>query len=67
LTSRWLEEISQAINTLCPNQPVIKPVNDPKSLEIVWNQYMASVEQCIKIPEVVHILDGTRDYNDFRE
>lgn len=67
LTCRWLKEISESINNLCPTQPKIKYCNN---LEQQWTEYQQSLTttlpRCSNKPTVTNILNYNTDYNTYR-
>ncbi len=66
LTWRWVIEISEAINNVCPEQP--KVVKDNRNIDNAWTEFMKSLQstKCYKDPIIQDILNFNRDYNNFR-
>jgi hypothetical protein len=69
LTCRWLTEMTQAIHTLCPGQPVLlcgKYFPDHDSASTLWDNYYQHLQfsPCMKHPKVQQMLKFEIDYND---
>ena len=65
-TCRWLQEITTAINVICPSQPSIRQC--PLDLDLSWNRYLESLQnnyQCFRRPEIQQILTYQVDYHEF--
>lgn len=65
LTTRWIEEFTQAIHMVCPDAKAIKCTPD-RTLEETWSAYEQHLaqSQCLKHPTVQRIVNYEEDYND---
>lgn len=67
MTCRWVKEISEAIENVCPAQPSVKHCFNPYA---AWDAYYADLSkctQCLTSPRVQGILTMETDYNEFRK
>lgn len=68
ITCRWIEEMSEAIHTQCPSQPILKCIKG-SSPEYLWDIYWKNLQKntaCINHPTVQKILRFEVDYNQIR-
>lgn len=75
LTCRWLQEISQAIQNICPNDKFmntrqIQQCKQNREADKIWTNYIDELTKChsncYSKTQIRQILHFERDYNDFR-
>ena len=66
ITCRWIKEISEAIENICPLQPRIDKCSSNPNKD--WNKYYNNLKKnpCINNSLIQQILNYDVDYNEYR-